>query len=243
MILAPENHTLLGPPPPLSKEDLFAPYGCSPGHCDRFAAAEQTGICHARFTRTPEWGRVLHTAESHGLWTIPDPSTLPPDSVMVFDGWTIVVELRDANGYRSYRYDTPESHPRWPSAAQVTEVANALGAIDSLVAPSDANRVYRGVTTGKYESAFRPCDGGAELEFHSDLRGLVRNAPPNASAALPDSAADTTATGDQLFYVGVLAQLTPGWVAPESGSDFSRVLQVLELRDVRPWTGVECRAR
>lgn len=33
------------------------------GRCDRFAVAGQTGICHARFTRTPEWGRVLRTAE------------------------------------------------------------------------------------------------------------------------------------------------------------------------------------
>ena len=213
------------------------------GRCDRFAVAEQTGICRARFTRTPDWGSVLRTVESHGLWTIPDPSTLPPDSVVVFDGWTIVVEVRDSSGYRTYRYNNPDSHPKWPSAAQVAKVASALGGIDSLVAPSEVTRVYRGVTTGKYESAFRSCEGGDEWEFHADLRSLARNVPTSVRAAFPDSAADTTATGGQLFYVEVLAELTPEWVARDWGSKFPRALQVLELRDVRHWTGVECRAR
>lgn len=167
---------------------------------------------------------------------------------MVFDGWTIVVELRDSSGYRTYRYNNPESHPRWPSAAQVTRVARTLGAIDSLVAPSEVTRVYRGVTTGKYESAFRSCEGGDEWEFHADLRSLARNAPPKVRASLPDSAADTTTadttTADgRLFYVEVLAELTPEWVARDWGSKFPRALQVLQLRDVRPWTGVECRRR
>lgn len=212
------------------------------GRCDRFAVAEQTGICRARFKRTPDWGRVLRTAESRGLWTIPDPSTFPPDSIIAFDGWTIMVELRDAKGYRAYLYNNPESHPRWPSAAQVTDIARALESIDSLVAPSEVTRVYRGVTTGRYRSAFRSCDGGAEWEFHSDLRSLARNAP-HIRATLPDSAADTAATGGPLFYVEVLADLTPEWLARDWGSPFPRVLEVMELRDLRPWTGVECGTR
>ncbi len=212
------------------------------GRCDRFAVAEETGICRARFTQTPDWSRVLRTAESHGLWTIPDQSTLPPDSIMVFDGWSIVVELRDANGYRSYRYDTPESHRKWPSAAQASEVANALGAIDSLLAPSDVNRVYRGVTTGRYRSAFRSCDGDNMWEFHSDLRALARNAPPRIRALFPDDSSGV-ASDSSLFYVEVFASLTPEWVARDWGSSFPRALDVMELRDARPWTGVECGAR
>jgi hypothetical protein len=214
-----------------------------PGRCDRFAVAEDTGICRARFTRTPDWGRVLRAAESHGLWTIPDPSTLPPDGVRVLDGWSIVVELRDVHGYRAYSYANPGSHPKWPSAAQVTEVAKTLGAIDSLVAPSDVDRVYRGVTTGRYQSAFRSCESGAEWDFHSDLRALARNASPRVRALFPADSTGAAPSDSSLFYVEVLGSLTPEWLAQRWGSRFPRALRVLELRDVRAWTGVECRTR
>jgi len=210
------------------------------GRCDGFVVARKTGVCRARFARTPDWARVLDAAETHGLWSIPDPATLPPDGVMMTDGWTIVVELRDARGYKAYGYNNPDAHPKWAPAAQVSEIARVLGAVDSVIAPSDAVHLYRGLTTGRRQSAFRSCDGRGDWEFQDDLRDLTRHAPPHLRAVLPDSAADTIGTEQSRFYVEVLGELTPKWLARQWKSRFPRVLQVLELRDVRQWTGVDC---
>jgi hypothetical protein len=155
------------------------------GRCDRFARTEDTGVCRARFHEAPAWEKVLRAAEADGLWSIPDPSTLPSDSVMVLDGWTIVAELRDGPRYRMFQYNSPERHPRWPSAAQVQSIARRLGGIDSLVAASSAQRVYRGVTTGRYGSAFRVCGDTATWEFHDDLRYLAQNAREGIRAQQP----------------------------------------------------------
>ena len=142
------------------------------GRCAGSATSSEMATCRVRFKREPGWNAVLRDAGAHGLWTLPDPSALPPDHVVVLDGWTMVVELRDGERYRTYRYNNPESHTKWPSAAQAGEIARTLSGIDSLALPPDVWKTYRGITTGRYQSAFRSCDG-AEWEFHDDLRSLV----------------------------------------------------------------------
>jgi hypothetical protein len=107
------------------------------GHCGDFATASGMATCRVRFRREPGWGAVLRDADSHGLWTLPDPSVLPADHVMILDGWTMVVELRDGARYRTYRYNNPESHTKWPSAAQAREIARTLSGVDSLALPPD----------------------------------------------------------------------------------------------------------
>jgi hypothetical protein len=216
------------------------------GQCRGFAVAEDTGVCRARFRREPPWRAVLRAAEAESLWTIPDPSALPRDGVVGADGWTIVVELRDGPRYRTYRYNSPHVHPKWPPAAQVQRIARSLGAIDSLVAPSAVRRTYRGVTTGRYERAFRACGDTSAWEFHHDLRTLAKNAPPGVRAALPPDLADTTA-GDSagrdttaLYTVEVVGEPGPAWLARRWESKFSRVLEVFELRSVRPGMAPDC---
>lgn len=216
------------------------------GQCDRFAVAEETGVCRARFVREPAWGEILRTAEAEGLWTIPDPSALPPDSVMVFDGWTIVVELRDGPRYRTFRYNSPDAHPKWPSAVRVQAIARGLGAVDSLVAPGVVRRAYRGVTTGRYESAFRACGDTVTWGFDGDLRSLAKAAPAGIRATLPAALSDTT-TRDPLgrdttamYTVEVVGELTPAWLARQWGSRFPRVLQVIELRAAQPGMAADC---
>ncbi|HEX6533578.1 MAG TPA: hypothetical protein VF041_03220 [Gemmatimonadaceae bacterium] len=211
------------------------------GSCDGFRVVGDTGICRARFTEPPPWGAVRRTAESHGLWTLPDETTFPLDSLTAGDGWTIVVELVDSTGYRTFLYNTPDAHPGWPVAVQVTEIARALRGIASRMVRSEVVRVYRGVTTGRAGSAFRSCGGDVEWGLDAGLASLARRAPPRARAALEESAADTTAREAPTFYVELLGELTPEWLARRWGSRFPRVLRVYELRDVRRWTGAECR--
>ena len=162
----------------------------------------------------------------------PDPSALPPDHVVVLDGWTMVVELRDGERYRTYRYNNPESHTKWPSAAQAGEIARTLSGIDSLALPPDVWKTYRGITTGRYQSAFRSCDG-AEWEFHDALRSLVKRTPPSDRVKLAPLA-DSSARDSTLYEVEVLGELTPEWLARKWESKYPRVLQVIELRAGRP---------
>jgi hypothetical protein len=103
------------------------------GRCDRFATRAGMTVCRARFTQMPDWGGLLRRMEAHGLWTIPDPSQLPSDGVMVFDGWTIGVEVRDGASYHAYQYNNPESHPKWPATKAVLAIARELPAVDSLI--------------------------------------------------------------------------------------------------------------
>ena len=210
--------------------------------CERAAKSSEMGTCRARFQRQPPWSRVLRQTEALDLWTLPDPSTLPPDNRLSLDGWSMVVELRDGSRYRTYRYHNPWSHPAWPSAAQARKIARALNAIDSVRVPLDAHRVYRGVTAGTYQSAFRSCDGGGEWEFHSDLRSLLEHAPPSVRAATP-ALADTTSRDTTLYEVEVLGELGSEWLARQWESKFPRVLQVLELRAVRPAPASGCSRR
>jgi hypothetical protein len=103
--------------------------------------------------------------------------------------------------------------------------------VESLARRPDELRVYRGVTTGRHGSAFRPCGGGGPWEFHESLPSLAsrKGLPP------PDTA------GAPLHYVAVLGTLTPEWLARSWHSAYPRVLQVRELVETRPWTGRECR--
>jgi hypothetical protein len=220
----------LGERPGETMHDLMI-YG-QRGRCGGFATASKTAICRVRFRREPPWDAVLHAAESHDLWALPDPSTLPSDSVMVLDGWTMVVELRDGPRYRTYRYNNPESHAKWPSAARAREVARTLSGIDSLAVQPDAWRTYRGITTGRYSSAFRSCDGD-EWEFHDELRSLAKRTPPNVWSGVP-SLADSTSNDGALYEVEVLGELSPDWLARRWESKYPRVLQVFELRAIRP---------
>lgn len=201
------------------------------GRCDGFAAHAEAGICRARFLREPDWGGVYRRAVAEGLWTLPDESTLPPVGWVTFDGWGITVELRDGASYRTYHYGNPENKP-WREAARATRIAGLLGAIDSLVRPSDAVRVHRGVTTGRRASAFRPCDGSGPWEWQHDVRTIA----PAMQLPLPAEASDTTA----LLYVEVEAELSPEWLARQWGSPYRGVLQLRRLVAVRPWTGREC---
>ena len=202
------------------------------GRCDRFVARDSVGICRARFLRDPDWGAVYRRAEAEGLWTLPDPSTLPPTGWITFDGWGMTVELRDSAAYRTYQYANPDSKP-WPEAAKAVRIARLLGAIDSLVRPADAVRIHRGVTTGRRSSTFRPCDGSGPWEWMYD----IRSSAAAWKVPLPAEAADTTA----LLYVEAEGMLSLDWVARQSGSQHRALLELHRLVTVRPWTGRECR--
>lgn len=208
-----------------------------------FSTSTEAAACRSRFRREPPWEDVLRAAEKHGLWTLPDPSVLPKENVIVLDGWTMVVELRDGARYRTYRYHNPGSHPQWPSDSKAKRIVGELRRVDSLARRPDVHRVYRGLTTGRYRSAFRPCDANESWDFYTDLRSMLARAEPRIRAAAPPSASDTTARDSTLYEVEVVGELTPEWLARRWESAYPRVLQVLELRAVRVASGSRCSPR
>ena len=186
---------------------------------------------------------MLRQAEANGVWTLVDQDSLPHTGFTItIDGWSMVVEVRDGPRYRTYRYHNPWSHPKWPSAAQANEIARTLQGIDSLLVPSDVRRVYRGVTTGRYRSAFRSCEDGATWDFYSDLRSLLKYAPPGVGAGFR-ALADSGVADSALYELEVFGEPTPEWLARRGESADPRVLQVLELRSVRPAAPSGCSPR
>jgi hypothetical protein len=201
------------------------------GACGPVRRAQKMAVCRVRFTREPDWAGVLARAEAAHLWSLPDESTLPARGITL-DGWSVAVELRDSAAYRAYRYSSPQVRTE-PEAASALAIARIFRGVDSLARRPDELRVYRGVTDGRYRGAFRPCGGGDPWEFHESLASLAsrKGLPP------PDT------TAGSLHYVAVLGTLEPEWLAQSWGSAYTRVLQVVELVDTRPWTGRECRGR
>src|SRR5262249_38647450 len=113
--------------------------------------------------------------------------------------------------------------------------AHAISAVDALLRRPDSTRVYRGVTTGAYQSEIRLCDGHTAWEFHDALSSLAERSRIPLPPAEPGP--------DARYYVEVLGEATPGWLARRWESKFPRVLQLTQLLVVKPWTGRECRAR
>ena len=218
------------------------------GSCDELPTAESVQACRVRFVKAPRWERVLRTAEANGLWKLPDPSTLPPPKMILNDGWTIAFELRDGPRYRAVLYNNPGLND-WPSEAQVGNIVLTLFALDSLERRPDAYKVYRGLTTGLYHSAFTLCNGDGPWEFYGDLRSLLKRGPAAVRAAAPRQlvqeamreygsrqeeiqAVQHPTDSTTVYELELLGALSPE-SAPLTQSRSAPLLHVIELRSVR----------
>lgn len=214
-------------PPGETFHDLMVFY--QTGSCDGFAAAEGVGTCRALFDRRPDWGSVLREAERAGLWSLPDSSELPDDGLVTIDGWAITVEMRDGAAYRAYHYDNPDAHPSWPEAHQAAEIASVFRDVRAQVRQAEVERIYRGVTTGEYGSAFSLCDSDIVWGTRFSLAGLAEK----AGLAIPDS-------GPFGYVVAVKGKPTPEWLARRWNSSFSRELQGIAIESIAPAQALAC---
>lgn len=83
-------------------------------------------VCYLNFPAEPDWTRLLDDATDAGVWTLPDPFTLPYEGWSVLDGWSMTVELRDGEHYRAYHYNNPDAYD-WPetrTAVALMEIFN-----------------------------------------------------------------------------------------------------------------------
>lgn len=94
--------------------------------CKRLERGNSWVVCTLNFTAEPDWTRLLDDATEAGLWTLPDPFTLPYEGSWVLDGWSMTVEVRDGEHYRAYQYNNPDAYD-WPetrTALALMEIFN-----------------------------------------------------------------------------------------------------------------------
>jgi hypothetical protein len=146
------------------------------GQCGSVGRAGNAYACHTNLIRSPDWQAILRRMERAALWTLPDESELPPDSILVMDGWGVLVEVRDGLNYRAYHHSNPDAHGNMFSQ-QAVQIAAALDPVDSLLAPAENRKRYRGLLRlGSTRSEFTPCgetkpwtfQGG--LSYHNELQ-------------------------------------------------------------------------
>lgn len=201
------------------------------GRCVNFRRSNEVGVCEARFVQQPSWESVLRNAEKVGLWTLPDPASLPKDDMLFFDGWGISVELRDGPTYRAYSYGNPDSR-KWPEAKLATKIADAFRSVDSLVRPSVVEKTYRGVySSGPSLSKFQPCGSKEKWGFQGNI---------GASAWSNKPRSDTTTVGITQKLVEVRGSLAQDWVVRQWGSEYKRVLEVSKVLSARSTWSTSC---
>lgn len=198
------------------------------GACRDFTRQFGAGICRAVFDEEPSWQNRYQQAKNAGLWTLPDPSALPDDSTMVWDGWIMTVELRDGDHYRTYQYNNPRAR-KWPEADSALQVARSIRPIAGAMKSPDVRRTYHGVTTGKYREAFYLCESDSVWGFRASLSDLAEE----AEIALPDP-------GPHGYEVKVIGEATPEWLAQEWESKFTRELQAFVLESVQSASKKQC---
>lgn len=202
------------------------------GPCSEFFRTSGVGGCRAKFATSPDWAKVLRRLQSAGLWDLPDESTLPSREI-VFDGFSITVELRSTTGYRIYHYGNP-SMQRWPEDNRAAELMRIVRELSGQLLPRESIRAYRGHVGGPGRSEFRPC-GSAEV-WQINQHAL-RSAAQPLGLALPVVARNDSAPP---LYVEVTGELAPTWLARYWGSTNEHVLSILGASVVRSWSEGSC---
>lgn len=201
------------------------------GSCENFTLTDEVGYCSALFQEIPNWEQIYQKVTEVGIWNLPDESELPSDGI-VSDGWGLVVELHDSNQYRTYKYSNPDTRP-WPEAEKADEIYSIIfTALDQNMEPSNVSKIYRGITTGEYRSAFRDCETGETWHFRAsdNLESLANR----DSVEFPDS-------GENGYTVEVFGTLSPGWAAKKYGFEYKRDIQVETLISIQSSNKANCK--
>ena len=202
------------------------------GVCDRIGTAGNVDACVTRFTKTPEWASLLRRVEADSVWTLPDQSEMPPDSIMVMDGYAISVEARDGATYRHYGYANPDAHAN-AGARHAAAIAKSVAVLWPLAAASKQRKVYRGRFTaedGHYALAI--CRDTTKWGLDGDLAPLK----PRRRDGTVDSLSDTI----RVAYVEVRGMKAFKGLAKQWRSPYPEVIEADSVLVVRPWTAEEC---
>jgi hypothetical protein len=124
------------------------------GQCRQVGKEKNAYACLTKLAREPDWDSILGSMEDAGVWTLPDESELPSDGRMIMDGWGMLVEVRRGSVYRAYHHSNPHAHDN-PVSRSAVSISAAINGVDSLTAPAENRRRYRGHLIIKLESPWR----------------------------------------------------------------------------------------
>lgn len=206
------------------------------GRCEPVSRGRSAEACRALFQSDPDWRAVWRAADSLGVWSLPDASTLREvlgpngERTITLDGWGITVELRDGPDYRVWHYSNPD-RKQWPEAARAMAFAAALRPVRALLRRSAEERVFVGRVDVRADTVeFSPCGGGGPwllVGRVEDLVGSRREARP----PVPTSRVEVRAT------------LAPEWVARDwwhVPQRYHRTVQADSVLAVTPWGSGAC---
>lgn len=96
--------------------------------CENLRRSEGLAVCTATFAEAPNWKATYKKLQRLGIETLPDESELPEPDVPVFDGSSVVVEVRHGAQYRHYDYSNPafRQEPEAQAAAKIMATVGRL---------------------------------------------------------------------------------------------------------------------
>jgi hypothetical protein len=222
------------PPPDQLPMDSVLRYSFA-GECGAVHRVGHSEACPIQLKRQPDWRRLWDSLERLGVWQLADQSIQPNDSVVVFDGWSMTVELRDGPFYRSFAYSNPNAHKgaAFRAATAIGQIENGLWV---LMMPKTNNHIVRGrLAIGTRSTEFLPCGStetwGATGVNSPATDSLYRIIPQNDSVSRQVRYA-------VLRGMDALPQVVRGW-----GSPYTHVLEVDTVLSISSWTGKECARR
>jgi len=75
--------------------------------CDVIGIHNHIESCGLKKNQIYDWSKIYNKMEKLDIWTLPDESALPQPEILILDGFSLVVELREGYSYRAYRYGNP----------------------------------------------------------------------------------------------------------------------------------------
>ena len=76
-------------------------------YCDVIGTFNYIESCGVLHNEIYDWSKIYEKLNQLNVWTLPDESALPKPEIMILDGLSIIVELREGNSYRAYSYGNP----------------------------------------------------------------------------------------------------------------------------------------
>ncbi len=142
------------------------------------------------------------------------------------------VQLKLGNRYfRTYSHRNPENYRELKNRGIAFAVATTLQQITASYEPSTELRTFRGVTTGKRNSVFKPCGNNEEWLFDGDLEEVMQNKGMSIRIEKSDST---------FFLVEAIGVLNQNWHTSSGEENFSKIFTVKDVGRIDPISTGNC---
>lgn len=201
------------------------------GQCSRPRRVGAAEGCDLYLLTKPDWQVMWDSLTALGVWTLPDQSALPRDSVLVFDGSSMTVEVRDGRRYRSYAYNNPDvhAHPAQHLAAAIERIDFRLDL--STPRPKQERTVEGKLDVRHNDVSFTPCRSNRTIGATGGFSPIVHSAMTRAGK---DS------TYHAVFFVRMRGMLAYPGLAKEWRSPYPDVFESDTVLQATEWGQHRC---